>query len=57
MTVRLAEWIFLSFHEMHHVLLTIGHTDPRENARCAEQLEPETLESSWLLAASQRQNL
>jgi hypothetical protein len=32
LTVRLAEWIFLSFHDMHHVLLTVGYTDPRENA-------------------------
>src|SRR5512141_33759 len=33
LTVRLAEWIFLSFHDMNHVLLTVGHSDPRENAR------------------------
>jgi hypothetical protein len=33
LTVRLAEWIFLSFHDMQHVLVTVGHTDPRENAR------------------------
>ncbi len=33
LTVRLAEWIFMSFHDMNHVLLTVGHTDPRENAR------------------------
>ena len=33
LTVRLAEWIFLSFHDMKHVLVTVGHTDPRENAR------------------------
>ena len=33
LTIRLAEWIFLSFHDMNHVLLTVGHTDPRENAR------------------------
>ncbi|MBI4928240.1 MAG: serine-rich protein, partial [Anaerolineae bacterium] len=33
LTARLAEWIFLSFHDMRHVLLTVGHTDPRENAR------------------------
>lgn len=30
LTVRLAEWIFLSFHDMNHVLLTAGHMDPRE---------------------------
>lgn len=33
LNVRLAEWIFLSFHDMNHVLLTVGHTSPRENAR------------------------
>ena len=33
LTVRLAEWIFLSFHDMKHVVVTVGHTDPRENAR------------------------
>jgi hypothetical protein len=33
LTARLAEWIFLSFHDMNHVVLTVGHTDPRENAR------------------------
>ena len=33
LTVRIAEWIFLSFHDMKHVLVTVGHTDPRENAR------------------------
>ena len=33
LTARLAEWIFLSFHDMSHVLLTVGHSDPRENAR------------------------
>ncbi len=33
LNVRLAEWIFLSFHDMQHVLVTVGHTDPRENAR------------------------
>lgn len=33
LTVRLAEWIFLSFHDMPHILVTVGHTDPRENAR------------------------
>jgi len=33
LTIRIAEWIFLSFHDMNHVLLTVGHTDPRENAR------------------------
>ena len=33
LTARLAEWIFLSFHDMQHVVLTVGHTDPRENAR------------------------
>jgi hypothetical protein len=33
LTVRLAEWIFVSFHDMEHVLVTVGHTDPRENAR------------------------
>ncbi len=33
LTARLAQWIFLSFHDMPHVLLTVGHTDPRENAR------------------------
>ena len=33
LTVRIAEWIFLSFHDMKHILVTVGHTDPRENAR------------------------
>ncbi len=33
LTARLAEWVFLSFHDMNHVLLTVGHSDPRENAR------------------------
>ena len=33
LTVRLAEWIFTSFANMPHVLLTVGHSDPRENAR------------------------
>ena len=33
LNVRLAEWIFLSFNDMKHVLVTVGHTDPRENAR------------------------
>lgn len=37
LTVRLAEWIFLSFHDMPHVLVTVGHTDPRENARGSNQ--------------------
>jgi hypothetical protein len=27
LTARLAQWIFLSFHDMNHVLLTIGHTE------------------------------
>lgn len=36
LTARLAEWIFLSFHNMHHVLLTVGHTDPREIFRGIE---------------------
>jgi hypothetical protein len=33
LTVRIAEWIFMSFHDMKHALVTVGHTDPRENAR------------------------
>ncbi len=33
LTARLAEWIFVSFHDMNHVLLTVVRTDPRENAR------------------------
>ena len=33
LNLRIAEWIFLSFHDMKHVLVTVGHTDPRENAR------------------------
>lgn len=56
LTVRLAEWIFLSFHDMNHVLLTVGHTDPRENARGADLPVLETLYPSDLLAASQRLN-
>ncbi len=32
LTVRLAEWIFLSFHDMNHVLLTVGHIDLRDKS-------------------------
>jgi hypothetical protein len=35
LNVRLAEWIFMGFHDMQHVVVTVGHTDPRENARSA----------------------
>jgi hypothetical protein len=57
LTVRLAEWIFLSFHDMKYVLLTVGHTDPRENARGAKLPVPEALESSELIAIDQRLKL
>ncbi|MFZ2098006.1 MAG: hypothetical protein WAV05_15340 [Anaerolineales bacterium] len=57
LTARLQEWIFLSFHDMNHVLLTVGQTDPRENARGEELPIPETLDPSELLAASQRLTL
>ena len=37
LTIRLAEWIFLSFHDMKHVLLTVGHTDPRRTPEAAAE--------------------
>ncbi|MFZ2096995.1 MAG: hypothetical protein WAV05_10190 [Anaerolineales bacterium] len=57
LTARLAEWIFLSFHDMNHLLLTEGHTDPRENARGADLFVLEPMDPSELLAASQRLTL
>ncbi|MDD5369146.1 MAG: serine-rich protein [Anaerolineaceae bacterium] len=33
LTVRIAEWIFSAFHDMHQVIVTVGHPDPRETAR------------------------
>jgi len=57
LTVRLAEWIFRSLHDMNHVLLTVGQTRPRENARRAERLVLECLDLLEFWVPSQRLNI
>lgn len=57
LTIRLAEWIFLSFHDMNHVLLTVRHTDPSENARGAVLPLLESLDLSEFRVTSQRLKL
>ena len=33
LTLEIASWIFKSLQEMPHAIVTVGHPDPRENAR------------------------
>lgn len=37
LTIEIADWVFRALQEMPHAIVTVGHPDPRENARGGDQ--------------------